>query len=238
MRHNHALTVASRELETIALGMGIPAEQVVYVPNGPGIPRQKAEGRRQKERPPTVLVYSRLFEFDTARLVAVLQGVKTAVPTLSILMVGAGLYKAEAAQFQQQLADAGLTEAVVDAGWTELDALPDLLTAADVGIYLMEDTLLNRAKCPVKLADMAAVGLPIVAEAVGQVNEYVVDDRTGLLQPSGNVPGLTTDLIHLLQNPAQRVQMGQAAAAHIAAKFNWAGLAEKLEAVYSVGGNR
>jgi glycosyltransferase involved in cell wall biosynthesis len=245
MGHNHMLTVASRALETIALSMGIPAEGVVYVPNGPGISRGAATKGRWEQGSggdisplPTVLVYSRLFEFDTERLVAVLQGVKTAVPNLSVLMVGAGLYEDDAAQFRQQLAAAGLTESVIDAGWTEPEALPDLLSSADVGIYLMEDTLLNRTKCPVKLADMAGVGLPVVAEAVGQVNEYVVDGRTGFLRTSGDIKGLTADLIHLLQNPAQRTQMGQAAADHIAANFNWARLAERLEEAYSVIGNR
>ncbi len=234
MRHNHALTVASRALGTIALSMGVPAERVVYVPNGPGISRGAGEqGSRGESPQPTILIYSRLFEFDTERLVAILRGVKTAVPNLSILMVGAGLYEADAAQFRQQLADAGLTETVTDAGWIEPAALPELLTAADVGIYLMEDTLLNRTKCPVKLADMAALSLPVVAEAVGQVNEYVVHGRTGLLRTSGDVAGLTADLIHLLQNPAQRAQMGQAASEHIAAHFNWASQAERLEHLYT-----
>ncbi len=239
MRHNHALTVASRALETIALSMGVPAEQVMYVPNGPGISRGTGEQRSGGESSqPTILVYSRLFEFDTERLAAILRGVKTAVPNLSILMVGAGLYEADAAQFHQQLADAGLTESVTDAGWTEPEALPGLLTTTDVGIYLMEDTLLNRTKCPVKLADMAALGLPIVAEAVGQVNEYVVHGRTGLLRASGDVAGLTADLIYLLQNPAQRAQMGQAASEHIAAHFNWADQAERLERLYTIIDNR
>ncbi|MCB9445877.1 MAG: glycosyltransferase [Ardenticatenaceae bacterium] len=173
-----------------------------------------------------------MFEFDTARLVTILRGVKTAVPTLTILMVGAGLYEADAAQFRQQLADAGLTDAVTDAGWTEPEALPDLLTTADAGIYLMEDTLLNRTKCPVKLADMAMLGLPVVAESVGQVNEYVVHGRTGFLWPSGDSEGITADLIHLLQNPDLRQQMGRAAHIHIAANFNWARQAERLENTY------
>ena len=42
MEHNHRLTVASRALETIALSMGIPAERVLYVPNGPGISREES----------------------------------------------------------------------------------------------------------------------------------------------------------------------------------------------------
>ncbi len=76
---------------------------------------------------------------------------------------GAGLMAADSARFRQQLAAAGLSEAVIDAGWVELAALPATLAAADVGLYLMDDTLLNRAKCPVKLADMLAAGVPVVA---------------------------------------------------------------------------
>jgi glycosyltransferase involved in cell wall biosynthesis len=187
---------------------------------------------RHASAPPTVLVYSRLFEFDTGRLVAILRGVKTAVPNLTILLVGAGLYEDDAAQFRQQLANAKLMKSVEDVGWVEPDDLPALLQSADVGIYLMEDTLLNRTKCPVKLADMAAMGLPGVAEAVGQVPESVVDGRTGLLRPTGDIEGTTADLIRLLQNPAERERLGQQAQAHMAAQFSWARLAERVERIY------
>lgn len=37
MRHHHALTVASRALQTVAWSLGVPHEQVVYVPNGAGV---------------------------------------------------------------------------------------------------------------------------------------------------------------------------------------------------------
>ncbi|MEJ2749999.1 MAG: glycosyltransferase [Anaerolineae bacterium] len=233
MSHNHGLTVASRALETIAWSQGIPPERVLYLPNGPGISLGESSLLPHSPAPlPTVLVYSRLFEFDTGRLVTILRGVKTAVPHLRILLVGAGLYDDDAAQFRQQLANAGLQDAVEDAGWVEEAQLPAVLTRADAGIYLMEDTLLNRAKCPVKLADMAALGLPVVAEAVGQVTEYVVHGRTGLLRPSGDNDGLTADLIQLLQNPAQRTQISAAAQAHIAAHFSWSRLAERVETLY------
>ena len=232
MRHNHALTVASRTLQTIAWSMGIPPERVTYVPNGPGIGgRSSVIGDRSSA--PTVLVYSRLFEFDTERLVEILRGVKTAVPQCRILSVGAGLYDADAANFQAQLAAAGLQDAFTDAGWVDEADLPDVLSQADAGIYLMEDTLLNRAKCPVKLADMLSLGIPVVAENVGQVAEYVVHGRTGLLRPPGDDEGLTADLVHLLQNPAQRQTLAANAAAHIAQNFSWELLADSLQKIYT-----
>ncbi|HUM71681.1 MAG TPA: glycosyltransferase, partial [Chloroflexota bacterium] len=183
---------------------------------------------------PTLLLYSRFFEFEVSRLAAILQGVHTAVPHLRILLVGQSLFDADAAQFQELLAVGGLLEAITDVGWVEPDKLPEVLTQADVGIYLMDDTLLNRTKCPVKLADMLAVGIPVVAEAVGQVGEYVVHGRTGLLRPSGDVDGLTADLVYLLQNPAERQRLSGGAVAHIQTHFTWEKLAARLEEAYQL----
>jgi len=233
MRHCHALTVASRALQTLAWGMGLPPERVVYVPNGPGI-RYSVNGERYavSERP-TVLVYSRLFEFDTERLVEILQEVQTAVPQVRILMVGAGLFEADAANFRQQAEASGIWPAIEDAGWVEPEALPVLLAQAHVGIYLMEDTLLNRTKCPVKLADMLAVGVPVVAEAGGQGTEYVVNGRSGSTFPTGDVAGITHELIDLLQNPVRQARLADGAKAHIAEHFRWEHLAERLLPIYN-----
>lgn len=237
MTHCHALTVASRALETIAWSRGIPPEQVMYVPNGPGIvggagERRPPAGESGETRPPTVLLYSRLFEFDVGRLAQILMGVRTAVPQLKILSIGAGLFADDAKQLRQELAAVGLLEAVEDVGWVEPEHLPDLLAQADVGLYLMEDTLLNRTKCPVKLADMLAAGAPVVAEAVGQVTAYVRPGETGWLRPSGDNDGLIHDLIRLLQNREEQARMSQQARTHMAEAFAWERLAERVTALY------
>jgi len=62
--------------------------------------------------------------------------------------------------------------------------------------------------------------------------EYVIDGRTGLLRSSGDIEGLTADLIRLLQDPAERKRLSAAARAHIAANFNWACLAQQIEQAY------
>ncbi len=240
LTHAHAVTVASRALESLAWSLGVPPERVIYVPNGPGIPfdavspaeRAAARARLGLGERPAVLVYSRLFEFDTARLVAVLADIRAAVPNVAVLLVGAGLYAADSARFREQLAAAGLLEAVVDVGWVELDQLPAMLAAADVGLYLMDDTLLNRAKCPVKLADMLAAGLPVVAEAVGQVAEYVRDGRTGALRQTGDVSGLAAAAVELLGDAGERERRGAAARADVGERFSWEQLSQTVEKAY------
>jgi glycosyltransferase involved in cell wall biosynthesis len=237
LRHCHALTVASRSLQSLAWVHGVPPAHVFYLPNGPGISSDTAgaaERRRELNlaQRPVLLLYSRLFEFDAGRLVAILARVKRAVPGLAILAVGAGLYQADTQQLRQQLADAGLLESVLDTGWLPEAQLPATLAAADVGLYLMDDTLLNRTKCPVKLADLAAVGLPLVAEAVGQVPEYVVHGETGRLRASGDIDGIAGDVCRLLHDPAERERLGTAARRHIEQNFSWADLGARAERAY------
>ncbi|HFC11725.1 MAG TPA: glycosyltransferase, partial [Anaerolineae bacterium] len=229
MRHCHALTVASRALETLAWGHGAVQDTVHYVPNGVGI-----DGDFSAETPPnptTLLLYSRLFEFDVARLVKILQQVQAEVGDLRLLMVGASLQAEDGARFHKLMQAAGLAQIIDDVGWLEEAELPAVLSSAAVGIYLMDDNLLNRTKCPVKLADMCALGIPVVAEAVGQVREYIEHGRTGLLRVSGDVGGISTDIITLLRQPVQRQQFASAARQHMQ-QFNWLQLAARLEAAY------
>jgi glycosyltransferase involved in cell wall biosynthesis len=121
---------------------------------------------------------------------------------------------------------------MVEVGWVKEDILPDTLAAADVGLYLMDDTLLNRTKCPVKLADMAYIGLPVVAESVGQVTEYIKHEQTGLLTPSGDIEGFSSAVINLLQNQPLQQQFATAARIHIRQSFAWDILAAQLEGIY------
>jgi glycosyltransferase involved in cell wall biosynthesis len=173
-----------------------------------------------------------LFEFDTGRLVAILRQALSTLPEAAVLTVGASLFDDDGERLYRDLATEGLANRFVNAGWLEEQELPDFLAAADVGLYLMDDTLLNRAKCPVKLADMLGLGLPLVAENVGQVPEYVIHDKTGLLRSSGDTAGLAADLIELLQDDSRRAQLGAAAREHIQSKFSWERLADIAEAAY------
>lgn len=237
MTHHHGLTVASRALQTIAWSLGVRPQQVLYLPNGSGIGPNidGAEVQRAQlhlTHRPTILLYSRLFEFDTAYLITILRQVQAALPDVAVLSVGAGLYEADAAAFRQQLEAHGLMSAFVDVGWVDETALPSLLACADVGLYLMTDTLLNRTKCPVKLADMLQVGMPVVGEAVGQVTEYVQHGVNGLLAASGDGAGVAAALVSLLRDEGMRERFAAAARPHLTTHFDWPTLADKLLSFY------
>jgi glycosyltransferase involved in cell wall biosynthesis len=237
LSHCHALTVASLELQNLAWAHGLPKEKVFYLPNGPGIAAD-VDGESSKRAEldlmdrPVILLYSRLFEFDTERLVSILARVVAARPDVAVLTVGMSLFESNAAVFQKALTSANLTDAVFDVGWVDEKELPGYLTAADVGIYLMDDTLLNRTKCPVKLADMLSLGIPVVAEAIGQVPEYVVHEESGLLRQSDDPAGIASDLLELLQDQEKRERLADGAREHIQRHFSWERLADIAEGAY------
>lgn len=236
MNHCHGLTVASKTLQNLAVGSGVSPSNIVYVPNGTGIgkPSDHVAKRRAElgltDRP-ALMLYTRLFEYDTSRLITILSQVKEAIPDLAVPLVGAVLFDDEAVDFRQQLDDANLTETIIDIGWLDEADLPDTLAAADVGIYLIDDNLLNRTKCPVKLVDMIQVGLPVVAEAVGQVKEYV-PHTSGLLFNVGDIAGISQTIIHLLNNSNDRIRVAKQGMSHIDQAYTWAKQAVVLEALY------
>ena len=127
--------------------------------------------------------------------------------------------RGEEVRFAQMAAGAGLGSAVHLLGWMPVDALPDVFAAADVALYPLDDTLLNRTKCVMKLVDLLLAGVPVVADAVGQAAEYVEDGGTGLLVPPGDVAAMARAAVALLREAAKGRALGEAARADMLARW-------------------
>jgi glycosyltransferase involved in cell wall biosynthesis len=239
LRHNDALTVASRTLQSIAWSLGAPPERVWYVPNGVSELQitdcrlQIAEGKLQIAdcKSQTVLLYTRFFEFELERVVELFRQVREARPGARFLIVGQGLF-GEEQRFLELCQAAGLAEAVEYAGWVEVEALPGYLARADVAVYPFDDTLINRAKCAMKLLDLMAAGVPVVAEAVGQNAAAIEHGVSGLLAPPGEGDVFAAAVIRLLDDPALRQQLSHGAQRRLRECFTWERLAAQVEQAY------
>lgn len=239
LTHTHGVTVASRALESIVWSHGVSPEDTCYLPNGSALASTApaassvAEWRERYGLPEdsVVLLYTRFFEFDLERIVAVWRRVVTARPQARLLVVGRGLF-GEERRFAALLAMAQVADTVVPAGWVNADELPAHFALADVALYPMDDTLINRTKCPVKLADLLAAGRPVVGEAVGQVTEYLADGA-GILVSPGDVEGFAEHVIMLLDEPARAHRIGEAARHRLHENFDWSVQAARLEEFYA-----
>ena len=112
------------------------------------------------------------------------------------------------------------------------DKLPAVLALANVAIYPFDDNLVNRCKCPVKLTDLMGAGVPVVADRVGQIAEYIVPGESGLLSPPGDTGNLVSQTVDLLRNPDRASRIGQEGKRRIRQEFGWERLAQQVEAFY------
>lgn len=229
MTRADALTVASRALETLAWAMGIPRRRVFYVPNAALL---HAPPRAQPPGPPCVVLYTRFLEFRLERLVYVMGELARRAEDLVFLYVGKALGDEEE-RFRVALAEAGLSGRVHWEGWVEPARLPEVLARGHVALYLMDDDLINRAKCPMKLIDLLAVGLPVVADAVGQVPEYIRHGETGWLVTPGDAAAMVEAAWMLLQRPEEAWRMGENARRMILAAHQWEHRMPTLEQAYA-----
>ena len=241
LTHADALTVASRALQTIAWSLGVPPHRVFYVPNGitqhatrnTQHDSQITNHKSQTSNPQstTLLLYTRFFEFTLERVVEVLRRVQEKVPAMRVLVVGKGLF-GEEKKLLALAAEAGLTEKVNYVGWVSSEELPHYFASADVAIYPYDDTLINRTKCSVKLIDLMAAGLPIVADDVGQNGVYIKHGTSGFLVEPGDTAAFAGAVIRLLKDHDLRERLGGGARQRVRQYFTWDRLVDSVEAAY------
>ncbi|MHB1294372.1 MAG: glycosyltransferase family 4 protein [Anaerolineae bacterium] len=238
LRHAHAVTAASRTLESLIWALGVPPARVFYLPNGaPTWPAGNGAALRQRlgwGAEPVLLLYTRFFEFDPARAVEVYRRVRAEAPTARLLVVGRALHTEDDARFDRLAAETGLADRITRAGWVPFEELPHYLAASDAAIYPFDDTLVNRTKCSVKLTDLLSAGIPVVADAVGQNAEYIVHGESGLLVADGDAAAMASAVGQLFQDEALRRRLGVAATRRMREAFGWDGLAGRALQAYGV----
>jgi glycosyltransferase involved in cell wall biosynthesis len=148
-----------------------------------------------------------------------------------LLVVGGGPSGSDRRLWQAARA-AGLAEAVSVLGLVPFASLPAVLRCADVAIYPIADTLINRAKAPVKLLELLALGLPTVAERVGETSAYLDDGAAGQLTPSGDDERLAAAVASLLHSPDRRADLGAHARSWVWRTYSWATLVARAELAY------
>jgi glycosyltransferase involved in cell wall biosynthesis len=233
LTHNDGVTVASKALQSIVWSLGVTPRRVVYVPNGCRESRPTLLQSKIRNQKSEILLYTRFFEFKIERVVEVLRCVMEQIPEAKLLVVGKG-FNGEEDRLLKLAEAIGLRGAIEYAGWVDAAVLPDYFAQASVAIYPFDDTLINRAKCSVKLIDLLSAGVPVVADAVGQNAEYIRHNETGVLVPCGDVDAMAQAVIDLLRDRETADRLGAQAAQDMTERFSWDRLVLDVEHIYGV----
>ena len=217
--------------EHLARGIG-RAEQYVAVPSGvptaelraAAPPRGEARARLGLDPDAFIVVgLGRLVPIKGFDLLArALPALVAQIPSARLLLVGDG---AERAHLGAIAASMGVAERLRMTG--ETTDVASYLAAADVVAVPSRNEGMGRV-----IVEAMALGLPVVATAVGGIPDVVTDGECGRLVEPEDTDALAAALIELGRDPALRRKLGEAAVRRAEA-FSTAVASEKLLAVYA-----
>ncbi|MDZ7266763.1 MAG: glycosyltransferase family 4 protein [candidate division KSB1 bacterium] len=231
------LLVVSSELKQLALGLGVPAERIVVLPNGVDPARFLAVAAAGRDWPgqrndaplcgPAVRAQWRLADKCVIGFVGSLKswhGTETLVQAFEdmpahthLLIVGDGPQR----EALEQLVHARHLEAQVTfTGKVPYDDIPAHIAAMDITVAPYTPSA-HFYFSPIKIYEYMMMAKPVVAGAIGQVKEIVVPGQNGLLYEPGNVTALRQALLQLAGDPARRAEMGKAGQAWVQRERTW-----------------
>jgi glycosyltransferase involved in cell wall biosynthesis len=241
-RHSQAVTVASRTLETQMWGMGVPPDRVFYVPNCPS-PGFLVNRSRISERgvarvrgklgigsAPMAIYVGHITRGDDLDLaIDAFDRLRLRLDTARLVIVGTG---EGLDRLKRLVRERGLERSVVFAGWVDHREVPLYLAAADAAIYPYRDSLVNRAKCSIKILEYMAMGKAIVTHRVGQNVEYLENGRSGILADPASVTEFADGLLSVLTDRALAEKLGTEAQKRVENRFSWRQRISDIERAY------
>ncbi|NHC14148.1 glycosyltransferase [Motilibacter deserti] len=134
----------------------------------------------------------------------------------------------EVRRLREVAAGHGVADRVLFLGRVGRPQMPALLRSADLLV-----TVPWYEPFGIVPLEAMACGLPVVASAVGGLQDTVVDGTTGALVPPHRPDVLAQMLRHLLADPMRREGYGLAGIDRARARYNWDRIALDTEAVYA-----
>ena len=212
--------------------LGANPDMVVVLPNGidEGVWRtEESQRRRARVRwggtGPLLMFTGRLeVEKGIYTMLDALPAILDQFPDARLVVAGQG---GQGGQFDTDIAERGLSPAVIRAGWLSEEELKALIAAADVA-------LVPSIYEPFGLValEAMALGTPVVAARTGGLADIVDNGRTGLTFAPGDPGELAAAVVETLSDPRAAAARADLARAELPKRFNWQHIAEDTVAVY------
>jgi glycosyltransferase involved in cell wall biosynthesis len=219
--------------------LGIPADRIVYVPNGVDVARftdqegpQAHELRRQldlSER--SVVLYLgnlSLASHPVDLLIDAFARVHQQRPEAILLLVGGG---DDLATLQDQVERLGLHAVVRFVGQVSPTEAVGMLRIADVSIDPVRADPVASARSPLKVVESMMVGVPVVTGDLGDRRAVLDNGRAGLLVEPGSAEALAEAILSVLADPALARSLS-AAGRERAELYHWERLVHEFVRVY------
>jgi glycosyltransferase involved in cell wall biosynthesis len=162
-------------------------------------------------------------------LIAAFSRLQTVAPNTHLLIVGDG---PEREKLERQAEATGLRNDMIFTGKIPYDEVPHYIAAMDIAVAPYKDE--NFYQSPMPIFEYMAMGKPIVASSIGQVQEVVAHGETGVLYTPGNFAQLTAALAKLAGNVLLCRRLGENARAWIQKERRWENNAQQIVKIAGV----
>lgn len=223
-------TVINSTLREKAIGRGVPAETIFFLPNGCNVqdihPIKQSEARQNLGLPadvPMIGYIGAIFRRDAVLMARAFDRIHSQLPSTQLLVIG--YCNVDIGSFSRA------REAIINTGVVRYDEISAWLSACDIAWLPMCDTGANRGRFPLKINDYMSAGLPLVMTAVGDMADFLRQYPVGLLARDEPVD-LAAQALALLQDEEQRRSRGRLARCLAEEELSWAHVARRLETYY------
>ncbi|MEX0786576.1 MAG: glycosyltransferase family 4 protein [Dehalococcoidia bacterium] len=228
-----AVVVISEALKSFVLGLGVGEERVTVLPNGadPELFSPATDGDTVRSR--LGIDGKRVVGFvgtlkpwhDLTTLARAAEALQASDPLLHLLLVGAGPRMEEM--------QASVNGRTAFTGAVPHEEVPGYLAVMDVVVVPYEQDG-DAYFSPLKLFEAMAMARPIVAARVRQVEDVLVDGKTGLLYEPGNAADLAEKISAVLAMSDRGASLGRAARKVVEAGRTWDANAARIEELAAV----
>jgi glycosyltransferase involved in cell wall biosynthesis len=241
LHHPDAIISPSRELHEKSALTGLPADRLMYIPNGvdaakfrPGLSFGVIDKDFGIDIAKPVVVCPRRLEPKNGveYFVRAIPLIRAALPEVQFLVVGGG-FPEERARFEDMLKEWKQRDGVFFTGNVPNTSMPLFYALSQVAVLpsLMEATSISGL-------ESMACGLPLVGTNVGGIPEIIVDGESGVLVEPREPAQLAREIIRLLQDDAFRARLGAGARSRVEKIFAWPEIARRTAEVYAGAARR
>jgi len=225
------IAISEQVEEHLKEDLGCSAKKIFSVPHGLDINKEIWNETKKKEQRqglglnpgPIVGIVARLSEVKGQDiLIKAMKKVVERSPNANLVLVGEGKWK-ERLEFLVKELD--LERHVFFLPTTQRDE--NILPLFDIFVMPSRQEGLG-----LSVMEAQAQGLAVIASDVGGLPTLVEDGKTGLLVPKENVERLAQAIIRLIENPQQRVALGESAHHFINKNFPFEKMIDQTLAVY------
>ncbi len=128
--------------------------------------------------------------------------------------------------FKQKVAQGNLSEHFYFSGWVKQEEVPRYISASDIGLVILPDSLSARGRVTLKEFEYWACGVPVIVPGLPALQEVVEEKKTGFFYQPGSFESLAQNIMLLIENKDLRKKMGAKGMELVKEKFEWQKLAD------------